>query len=128
MTRERLQQYKAKMRRNLCSNCSLSSRKKEKLTRSPLQLGLIPTEVSCQEQIHKPRTKHTSGHPGLDEGPMYLGEELSTEQTPRNISPEHFPSNLTTCCSMVSRARGRAFVFNSPYLINDIAELPLEPP
>lgn len=51
LTRERLQQYKAKKRRNLCSSCSSSSRKTARLMWSPPQLGLIPTEASCQEQI-----------------------------------------------------------------------------
>lgn len=99
LTRGRLQQYKAKNRRNLCSSCPSSSRKTAKLACSPPQLGLIPTEASCREQIHKPRTKHTSGRPGLDQRLTYRGKSLSREQTSSAVSPQHFPIILTICSS-----------------------------
>lgn len=50
LTRERLQQYKAN-KRNVHSDCSPSPSTRRKVMWSPLQLGLVPTEVSCCDQI-----------------------------------------------------------------------------
>lgn len=123
----RLQQDKTKGKRTLPSNSSPSPGSARKHTQSPLQLCTISTEVSCQEQIHKPRTKRRNGCPGLSKEPSISEKSLSTEQTSSDISPEHFPSNLTICSWGISWGRGQSFVFNSPHLISDPAPLPFEP-
>lgn len=65
--------------------------------------------------------------PAYIKEPSISGKSLSTEQTSSDISPEHFPSNLTICSWGISWGRGQSFVFNSLHLISDPAQLPFEP-
>lgn len=65
--------------------------------------------------------------PAYIKEPSISGKSLSTEQTSSDISPEHFPSNLTICSWGISWGRGQSFVFNSLHLISNPSQLPFEP-